>query len=124
VGDAQTIAPDETAPKPTNDLRGLPTFAWFLWSLPMAFFFLGPVRCVCAMTPVMYYILSFLFWVWVMLPFRLIAAHIVRSPLSTWIFYICFMILIGPFAFFVLPFVYVLLVPWLNPDLMHCEPFV
>jgi hypothetical protein len=75
------------------------------------------------MTPVMYYVLSFLFWVWVMLPFRLIAAHVFRSPRSTWVFYVWFMILIGPFAVLVLPFVYRLLVPWLNPELMYCEPF-
>jgi hypothetical protein len=117
------IASEGPASKSDTRPGGLPVVAWILWSIPTAVYLVRPAPGPF-LYPVVEYQFAFFFWVWIMLPFRLIAAHVCRSPRSTWVFYISLMPLLWPFMLYALPFVYRLLVPWLNPKLMNYPPFV
>ena len=113
-------SPDEAAGRRIP--RSYPLLAWITWSIPLAWGWATSPSCGCY-RPLESYQESFVAALWLLITARLIVAYFWRSPRSTWLFYTGLIISIWPMWHFVLPRIYVLLVPIIRPELMDYPPF-
>ena len=76
--------------------------------------------CMCFMhSPFYVYAYQFMQIVFILIPIRLLVAHVQRARPSTWLFYTCFSPAMLVFRITILPLCYDRLVPLFFPDLVQ-----